>query len=459
MSTNLHFFTIVARNYLAYALALGDSVKKSHPEAQFSIMLLDDKNHELADRLRKPGFHSIYPENLALPDFNQFVFKYNITEASTGVKPFVIKRLFDAGAEKVVYLDPDILAYRRFDEVLAALDNSSIVITPHICSPAGDDVYPDDLNHLQSGVYNLGFIALRNDGNANNFILWWIQKLLRYCIDEPALGLFVDQKWVDLLPACFDGVRILRNPAYNIAYWNLHERNLVEGKNALLVGPTNTEVAFIHFSGIDFSDLNAIFKYTAKNPFNDSWRKRRATLEDRPDLKPEFERYRSLVMQAGHEEFKNTPYAFSTYDNGEEISLLERRIYLASKEWQSSKIDPFSTGSQSFWKACRAAGIQKRKTGNIAVNSASEFSSRFRAPVAVLGFGIRVLVRLLGPDTYLKLAKFLRHQFLPGSHGFLVNGPRIDEIRNPSVNQSHDAEGQMDAPLVGEVTVITNSKS
>jgi hypothetical protein len=41
---------------------------------------------------------------------------------------------------------------------------------------------------------------------------------------NPSQGMHVDQNWVNFAPGMQDGVFILRDPAYNIAYWNLHER-------------------------------------------------------------------------------------------------------------------------------------------------------------------------------------------------------------------------------------------
>lgn len=425
---SLEFFTIVARNYLAYAFVLGKSVLEHHPDANFSIFLMDDVDREWKRAIEGKGFRAIYPEEIPLADYRKFVFQYNITEASTGVKPSVIQMLFARGAEKVIYLDPDILCFRRFDEVLAALDQCNIVLTPHICSPAPDEYFPGERGLLKSGVFNLGFIGLRAKSESLRFLSWWAAHLERECIQESDAGLFVDQKWADLAPVCFDGVYILRSPAYNIAYWNLHERLIEDRRGKPYEARSGERVAFIHFSGLTSKDcVGGICKYVPRNPFDGPEGRRGYTLAERPDLVGPFNQYRDLLSAAGAEGFSKLEYAFARYGNGEPIAQLERSLYLASDVWRDGDLDPFSAGPASFWNACRNAGIR-------AISSASAGSS---APEIVRSYGrymrfielvLRYCVRILGPSRYLEFAKYMRHQFLPLNHGFLLSRRRLEKI-------------------------------
>jgi hypothetical protein len=418
-ANSLQFFTIVAQNYLAYAMVLGESVLQSHPDGSFSIFLMDDVDHRWRSSIEESGFRAVYPEDIPLADYRKFVFQYNITEASTGVKPFVIQMLFDKGAAKVIYLDPDILCFRRFDEVLAALDQYSVVLTPHICSPAPDDYQPGEKELMRSGIFNLGFIALRKSETCTRFVKWWSDHLRRQCVQEPDAGLFVDQKWVDLVPTCFDEVYIMRNLAYNIAYWNLHERILEECDRVLYEVRSGERVAFIHFSGLELQDLNNIYKYVARNPIGISASKKRYTLAARPDLVAPFEMYKRLALAANIESFAKIPYAYARYDNGETISQLERSLYLNSATWTESEADPFCTRQGSFWNVCRKAGVRPGKITTVK-SSAQETIERYGPFMRMIEFILRCFLRVLGPEKYLAFAKYMRHQFLPSNHGFLL---------------------------------------
>jgi hypothetical protein len=320
---------------------------------------------------------------------------------------------------------------------LAALDRYSIVLTPHICSPAPDDYYPGERGFMSSGVFNLGFVALRASETSTRFLKWWAEHLSKECVREPEAGLFVDQKWMDLVPACFDHVYIMRIVAYNIAYWNLHERVLEERGDVLYEAHSGERVAFIHFSGFAIEDLNSICKYAVRNPFNKSKHEKRYTLAMRPDLAGPFQKYRNLLIAANIESLSKIPYAYATYDNGEPISQLERSLYLSSPSWRESSADPFCTGHGAFWGACRKAGIRASTVSRVKC-SAQEIIEKYRPHMRMIEFILKCILRVVGPEKYLEFAKYMRHQFLPLNHGFLLrahSGKRFKSSQQASLDQ------------------------
>jgi hypothetical protein len=416
---SLCFFTIVARNFLAEAIILADSLREHHPEAQFAVYILDDVDGSFAPQAAAHGFSVVQASDLAIENYEHFVFQYTVTEASTGVKPFVMRYLLDSGAERLVYLDPDMLCCRPFTEVLAALENASIVLTPHSLSPIMDNSFPDDAMFLSSGVYNLGFIAVRADENARKMLLWWSERLEQWCFDMQEAGLFVDQKWADLIPAFFDGVCILRSPAYNIAYWNFHERVLQRRDDGhLYVLPSGEPVALLHFSGINLSRPGEITKYGHKSPFDLFHRadKKKLTLTDRPDLAPLFADYFQRLKAAGHEEFLRTPYAYAAYANGDRITLLERALFARASALQRGK-SAFATGAGSFWQRCRHAGIRPSPSRPSSGGGDASAPGIFGSVIRRL---LRRIVRLAGPDRYERFAKYMRQQMLLQNQDFLL---------------------------------------
>lgn len=420
-SSALQFVTIVARNYLAHAFVLGDSVLRAHPEARFSVFVMDDSGHEWQGAINDRGLHALYPDQLFFADYRKLVFQYNITEASTAMKPFVLQSLLDSGAERVIYLDPDILCLRRLDEAISAMDHDCIVLTPHMCSPAPRNYFPDDREFLRAGVFNLGFLALRKSPVAGKFLAWWEDHLRRECLLEPEGFLFVDQKWVDLAPACFPNVSILRNPAYNIAYWNLHERALVQQAGIFYEQHSGEPAAFFHFSGFSNNDPEMLCKYSVRNPLSPAVQMDRLTLADRPDIAVLFDFYRTLLRDAKIEFFSKLPYGYACYTNGELISKLERELYLSSA-WQESSTDPFAVGPGTFHNACRKAGIRAAKAIP-AESSARAISELYSLPMRLIGVLLRLCLRVLGPDRYAEFAKYMRHRFMLYNHSFLLPIP------------------------------------
>jgi hypothetical protein len=300
------------------------------------------------------------------------------------------------------------------------------------------DYFPGEMGIMRSGVFNLGFIALRKSESSLRFLKWWSMHLRDECIVEMESGYFVDQKWVDLLPACFEDVCIMRNAAYNIAYWNLHERSLYEREGVLREAHSDISVAFIHFSGIDINDLNSIAKYAARNPFSAELHRKRYTLKDRPDLAPTFLKYKELLLREGIEAWSQLPYGYGTFSNGEKISQLERSLYRISPVWQGGNLDPFAVGSGSFWEACRKSGIKPCRTVSTSFTGA-ELTERYRLARRMVRLLLSFLVRVLGSEKYLQFAKYMRYQLLPSHHGFLLRrastqslSPAPSKIRPPA---------------------------
>ena len=60
--------------------------------------------------------------------------------------------------------------------------------------------------------------------------------------------MFTDQRVVDFVPAFFEP-SILKDPGYNVAYWNLHGREVTADGPALR--REQAPLRFFHFSGFD----------------------------------------------------------------------------------------------------------------------------------------------------------------------------------------------------------------
>ena len=154
-------FTICSANYLAQAIALGDSLLQHNPTYTFVIGLVDELNDKILPV--KIAYPLIPIKDIEIPDFKGFCAQYNITELNTAVKPFYFSYLFEKNetVQNIVYLDPDIFIYHSFELLENHLASNQIVLTPHITKPINDDKYPTETDFLNAGIYNLGFIALK----------------------------------------------------------------------------------------------------------------------------------------------------------------------------------------------------------------------------------------------------------------------------------------------------------
>ena len=305
--------TIIAKNYLPMARVLVDSWRTFHPDCPIFVLLLDSTEGFFDPAAE--DFKTIRVSELHIPNLPGFLFKYTILEASTAVKPYLLDYLFRRySINKLLYLDPDILILNSLDGLRKALEEADVLLTPHLLSPLpADGRKQDDHDILQAGTYNLGFLGLRNSLETRRLLRWWSGKLYHHCLVSIENNLFVDQRWMDLVPGMFEGVRILREPGYNVAYWNLHER-AVAWTDPLTVN--GEPLHFFHFSGFDPDKLWVVSKYQD-----------RYTQDDTGDARKLYNKYRDLLLGKGWAETQKWKYGNDFFYNGVRIPASARRYY------------------------------------------------------------------------------------------------------------------------------------
>lgn len=383
-------FTIVSRNYFAYARTLGDSLRASNPEAEFNILVVDRK--DAAFQARHPAWRITWVEDLGIPDFPHVAFKYDILELNTNVKPTFAKRLLDRH-DKVIYLDPDIFVYDSLLPIFDRLDRHPVVLTPHTTTPIDDDKLPSEMEFLNSGIYNLGFAAFNASPDARCLLDWWERRCLQQAYNDQPSGLFVDQKWMDFAPSLCPDVLVLRDKTFNVAYWNLHERQVrLEGGKPFI---GEAPLVFFHFSGLPPRSDDRISKYQT-----------RFTLSARPDVAPLFVRYRDTLDGNGHADYLKLPYGFGHFSDGTPIPSLGRRS-IAGHALFASTGEPFEADGPVYAalkRACMLAPAVRAstETGVGAADGAERV--RLQRVVTVV---FRLALRAFGAARYERLMRYI----------------------------------------------------
>ncbi len=320
--------TISSNNYLGLTRVLVDSYREHHPGAPVFVCIVDRPAPSIP--YAELGFIPVFAADLAIPSFANFAFRYDILELNTAVKPFFIKYLRDTyGLDRVFYFDPDIMIHDRLVGLERALEDHLAVLTPHLTRPLDNTFRPPERVIRMCGTYNLGFVGLRLDQRTAPFLDWWCQRLDRYCINDLPNGMFVDQSWMDLAPAYLESVAVVRDPIYNIAYWNLpHRRPARIGDHWEVDG---RRAGFFHFSGVNIQALDAISKHQD-----------RMDLLTRPELRPLFEGYRDRILANGQAALGLIPYHYDTF-TGSTVRI-PRFARIALQETDPSALrwpDPF----------------------------------------------------------------------------------------------------------------------
>ncbi|MFC2037575.1 hypothetical protein ACFLYD_06380 [Chloroflexota bacterium] len=320
--------TIIAKNYLAQARCLVDSFLEHHPDGRAFVLVIDDL--DCCYDPDREHFTTVPVEEIGIPDLQAMIFRYTVLELSTAVKPFFLEYLFEHhGCRKLCYFDPDIHFYAPIDEIWELLDSQGIVLTPHLLGFLDDQHRPNERDILIAGAYNLGFLGLSRHPELIQFLRWWQAKLVRDCVVAFDKGLFVDQRWMDLVPSLFSNVYIHRDPACNVAYWNLNHRQLVrEEQGGYTVN--GQPLKFFHFSGFSPDQMSVVSKHQTRLTFGNS-----------PYLKPLFSTYRDCLLNHSYDTAKQWPYTHN-YHEGVRIPDVARTLFRELEENEPAW-DPFQT--------------------------------------------------------------------------------------------------------------------
>jgi hypothetical protein len=354
--------TIVARNFMPFARVLAGSLREHHPELPMFVVLADgavrgrDPDQDGDPARRSEPFELVPLEALGIPDLRQLCFGYTRQQLAVCVKPHLLGYLLERGYAAALFLDADILVLDRLDPLIDAVTSHAIALTPHLLGQLhGADRITRELNILQSGIYNGGFIGVSARAEATRFLRWFADRLHTHCRHSVADGMHFDQRWLDLVPACFDDVTVVRARGCNVAHWNLPERDLRWVDGRAMAG--DEPCRFFHFSGFEPAAPGVLTRYSA-----------RLAMADLGAAASLFTRYVRLLEEHGLTG-DDPPYAYDTFDNGVPIPAIARQIYLDLGEDAAQFGDPFCTApDNSFFHWLRqpaAVDDVGRETGPV----------------------------------------------------------------------------------------------
>ncbi len=382
--------TIVSGNYLAYARVLGASLAAAAPDFDFRVLIVDRKSPALLEAVRDTGLHATFAEDLDLPDLERLFYKYDIVELNTALKPTFLKQTFALGYDHVLYLDPDIRVFAPLTPVLEALGEASIVLTPHALNPAMDSLRPSDVDFLRTGAYNLGFIGLKASDQTRDMLDWWESRCLGMGFNDTAFGIFVDQKWINLVPCYFSSVYILRHPGCNVAYWNLHERQ-VEDSGEKHYRVNGSDLIYFHFSGVVPGNPSLLSKHQTRH----------SLLAGSP-LSALVQDYCQALIDLGHDRYAKFDYGFGTLDDGTYISPTMRRALLVVPYEEQ---EPFNANSR-LQRDLVAAGIAVPGTGAPTRNITTLTFDAKDVKVRMVNWLVRGVMKVIGLERLIALLRY-----------------------------------------------------
>jgi hypothetical protein len=378
----VRFCTTVTRSYVAQARVLAESLSAHHGGERLAVLVTDDVDREL-DAAKEP-FTLLRTDDLSLPpdEITQLAVVYDAKELATAFKPWLLRRLLQ-DEPAAIFLDPDVQVFAPLDDLLESAVEHGVLLTPHSLTPIPfDGQTPTELHVQRSGIFNTGFLGVGRSAGA--FLDWFAERLRLDSIIDYSKGLFVDQRWVDFVPAYFEHL-IVRDPGCNVAYWNLHERTLEERGDGIIVN--GRPLRFFHFSGFDPTRPELL-----------TWVASRIRPEPGTVLARLCNGYAERLVEHGYRELAGEPYGLATAD-GVRLTRARRRLYRAAlrqgEQGGAPPPAPHEPGFGEWFEAVEAGdGVAASEWAHVLLDEKPDLSARR----PVVASARRVLQRLLRPQ-------------------------------------------------------------
>ena len=328
-NTDVAGCAVATRNYLSDARLAAQSFLDHHPGSRFVILVVDGDHMPPAGWSHR-DVEMVTPTEVGFDrdELLRMAAIYDPAELACALKPWALRRAL-THAEVAIYLDGDVEILAPMPELIDAGRDHAVVLVPHLLEPMPrDGRLPDEPGLLGAGIYNGGLVAC--GPGSEPFLAWWDVRLRRDCLFQPDLRLLADQRWLDFVPALFDH-HILRDPTYDVAYWNLHERPTawLDGRLCVIDRP----VRCFHYSGLTDARPWLLSEWTADRP--------RVTLAERPAVAHQCRAWLERRRAVGAEADRALGYHWAHTARG--VALDGRARWLFRSALLAAEADPTGT--------------------------------------------------------------------------------------------------------------------
>ncbi len=243
---NRVYCTCFDLNYLSRGLALYHSLQRQEPGSRLWVLCLDQACHQILTRLALPNLLPVSLTNfegadpkVAATRSDRSLIEYYFT-CTPAWLVYVMQR--EASSEWVTYLDGDLFFYDSPEKIFGELEKAAFGIIPHRYTPK--------IEHMRKyGVYNVGWVGVRNDPDGVAAVKWWREKCIEWCYDYVDGERFADQGYLQQLLARFSRVQVIENIGANLAPWNIGNYR-VEFRDGKVLVDSAYPLIFFHFQGL-----------------------------------------------------------------------------------------------------------------------------------------------------------------------------------------------------------------
>jgi glycosyltransferase involved in cell wall biosynthesis len=308
---------IATRNFMPFAKLTARSFLTHHPEFRAFLLLVDG---EPPDAGMFTEGHVVLLSELNLQHAGWYTAKLTASEFTNAVKPVFLRYLAEF-AKHTVYLDCDIAVFSRLTEMVDLLEIRDLVLIPHMLIPPPRPeqfwTHPTRADIFNSGLINAGCFAI-NLAKCCEFLAFWEEANLAPGAFYEGAGYQTDQQHLNWALVMMPDVCVLRETRYNVAYWNLHDRDFrsepgLEPQTRFKVD--RKPLGFFHFSGYDVYEKLRLSRHDGRH-----------SVYNLPAVAEILSWYSDQVLSCPTAGLLNEPYRFDRLANGFQLSRFVREL-------------------------------------------------------------------------------------------------------------------------------------
>lgn len=273
------FFTVCNRSQLREATALGENIRRFHPNARYVVGLADKP-----DAVSFPSWFEVLPvESIGIPGLAAMSKRYYDFEFVHATRPWFGRYLTGSSAsdDTWIFLAPGTMVYQPLDYLSESPHD--FLLTPHITQRLPEPGSPDDKRILNIGMFHSNAWVARGTTDVARFFDWWSKRTVDRAFFDLCNGMCLDQLWLNYTPVHLPHWGMIRSATWHLGLHNARQYPLAMRDN---VPTANGE----KIATVDFAGLHC---------FHPVWSDHRNIVSGLPDWQVLIRDYSAKLSNAG----------------------------------------------------------------------------------------------------------------------------------------------------------------
>ena len=244
--------TIVTKSFVHHAQTLRASIMAHDATIDFLALVVD-----CDESFTKPSWGITLDELSRVTAANAMIDRYPLNDRTDhlrwSLKSQLMLYAIRKGTQKVLWCDPDMMFFSDPRVLFEQMTEQSFLLTPHYRALRPSLDHTNFKKNFTEGLFQAGCVGAGQE--AACVLDWWSEACQWEMRKDTCDGLYVDQRFLDLVPVLWEQTVISRHRGCNVAEWNWHENRRIQVGDQVLINGVDP-VIFIHFTDATIAQID-----------------------------------------------------------------------------------------------------------------------------------------------------------------------------------------------------------